>query len=182
MNPNAQLQELKNGNKEVLSSIYLSYRTEFVNWLKVKYKIDTERALDLYQQTIVVFYENILQGKLVEINSQLKTYLFAIGKNKLMEEIRVSKKVEQNFELKEESIPENEEEQREERIKQIKESLQKLGDHCKQLLQLFYYQNLSFEEIMVKQGYKNKNTAKNQKYKCMEQLRKIHKAQKEEVL
>jgi hypothetical protein len=36
-----------------------------------------------------------------------------------------------------------------------------------------YYHNCSIEDITKKFGYKNADTAKNQKYKCMQRLKKI---------
>lgn len=46
-----------------------------------------------------------------------------------------------------------------------------LSDPCKQLLECFYYQNLSWDEIASKLGYANAASARNQKYKCLERIR-----------
>ncbi len=43
----------------------------------------------------------------------------------------------------------------------------KLGDPCHQLLDLYYYKKKSMDEIAERLDYKNTDTAKNQKYKCM---------------
>ena len=184
MDPNLQLKELKNGNKDVLSQIYLDYRNEFVNWLKSKYSVETEEGLELYQQTILIFYENVLKGKLVKVSSGLKTYLFAIGKNKMMEESRSKLRVVHSAPGEVEVQYDSENEDKvylEQRILNLRNSFRQLGEHCRQLLQLFYYQRLSLDEIVALQGYKNRNTAKNQKYKCMEKLRGIHKKQTSET-
>jgi RNA polymerase sigma-70 factor (ECF subfamily) len=54
-----------------------------------------------------------------------------------------------------------------------------LGDPCHSLLDLFYYHKNSMEEIALALNYKNPETAKNQKYKCMERLRKLVEAELE---
>jgi DNA-directed RNA polymerase specialized sigma24 family protein len=55
----------------------------------------------------------------------------------------------------------------------ISRCFDQLGDPCHTLLDLFYYQKKSMEEITVELNYKNTDSAKNQKYKCIERLRKL---------
>jgi len=59
----------------------------------------------------------------------------------------------------------------------ISQCFNRLGDPCRSLLDLFYYKKKSMEEIAVELNYKNAETAKNQKYKCMERLRKMVEAE-----
>jgi hypothetical protein len=47
-----------------------------------------------------------------------------------------------------------------------------LGDPCKELLECFYYKNLSWSEIASRLGYSSAASARNQKYKCLERIRK----------
>jgi hypothetical protein len=48
-----------------------------------------------------------------------------------------------------------------------------LGEPCHELLGFYYFGRKTMEEISTIMGYKNPDTAKNQKYKCMERLRKM---------
>jgi len=50
--------------------------------------------------------------------------------------------------------------------------LEKMGDPCKALLESFYFNQLSWEAIAEKFGYSNAASARNQKYKCLERIRK----------
>jgi DNA-directed RNA polymerase specialized sigma subunit len=61
--------------------------------------------------------------------------------------------------------------QEEEKFKKAETALQKLGDKCKKLLQLFYAQKKSFKEIADELDFTNEKIAKNQKYRCMEKAR-----------
>lgn len=45
-----------------------------------------------------------------------------------------------------------------------------LGAGCKQVLTLFYYENLSVKEIVERTGYENEQTVRNRKYKCLKEL------------
>jgi RNA polymerase sigma-70 factor (ECF subfamily) len=54
-----------------------------------------------------------------------------------------------------------------------KKALGHLGQPCQQLVELFYYEKKSMEEISARLNYKNADTAKNQKCKCMARLRSL---------
>ena len=45
-----------------------------------------------------------------------------------------------------------------------------LGVGCKQVLTLFYYENLSAKEIVERTGYENEQNVRNRKYKCLKEL------------
>ena len=55
----------------------------------------------------------------------------------------------------------------------ISHSFDQLGEPCHELLEQFYFHRKSMDEICATMGYKNPESAKNQKYKCMERLRKM---------
>jgi DNA-directed RNA polymerase specialized sigma24 family protein len=48
-----------------------------------------------------------------------------------------------------------------------------LGEPCKSLLEAFYMQKRSMQEIASNFGYTNSENAKNQKYKCLMRLKKL---------
>jgi DNA-directed RNA polymerase specialized sigma24 family protein len=48
-----------------------------------------------------------------------------------------------------------------------------LGEPCKSLLEAFYMQKRSMQEIASTFGYTNSENAKNQKYKCLMRLKKL---------
>jgi predicted DNA-binding protein YlxM (UPF0122 family) len=50
--------------------------------------------------------------------------------------------------------------------------LEKITDPCKGLLESFYFDQLSWDAIAEKYGYSNAASARNQKYKCLERIRK----------
>ena len=45
-----------------------------------------------------------------------------------------------------------------------------LGDACKKILTLFYYENLSMKEMVSHLHYENEQVVRNKKYKCLQQL------------
>ncbi|HVU98426.1 MAG TPA: sigma-70 family RNA polymerase sigma factor [Puia sp.] len=61
--------------------------------------------------------------------------------------------------------------QHESRIRLAEQALNELKDRCRELLLIFYYSRLSLKEIAAKMGFGSENSAKNQKYKCLEAAR-----------
>ena len=56
----------------------------------------------------------------------------------------------------------------------IQQLFEKLGEKCKQLLLLVYYENLSMNEIIQHMpDYQNEQVIRNKKYKCMKQLEQL---------
>ena len=53
---------------------------------------------------------------------------------------------------------------------QIFSLLDKLGETCKKILLLFYYENLSIKDILEQLDYENEQVVRNKKYKCLKGL------------
>lgn len=167
------LESIAQGDLSGFEQAYLSYRDEFIVWANKNYYCDFEESRDVYQASVLQFYENVRSGKLTRLTSDLKTYLFAIGKNKIRE-LRDSgrrfREMQDRYELEEDEDKEAKEIQ----LEQVDEALAKLGDPCKRLLELYYYYKKSLAEIVETLDYKNTDTVKNLKYKCLGRLRKLY--------
>jgi len=167
------INELKSGGQDQLNRIYQEYREEFILWICKNYSISIDDSKDIYQFSILKFYENVVNGQLSILNSSAKTYLFAIGKYKAMEYTRdIAKRSNPAFELYLESEQEDMT-LKEDMLQAVEKGLKELGEPCSTLLQLYYYQKHTMEAIAQTLGYKNTDTAKNQKYKCLQRLKKI---------
>jgi len=173
------LQEIRSGNEQTLAKIYQEYRSEFIYWLAKKYHCEIEVAKDIYQITVVVFYNNVVSGKLESLSSGLKSYLFAIGKNKYQEHLRLQKKVNYQadtllFDQLQREDNSQETKSAQERIyEQMEAALAKMGKPCKPLLEAVYYYKKTMTHIYQQYNYKNEDSAKNAKYKCLQRLKKL---------
>jgi len=167
---------IKSGDTTVLSRIYEDHREEFFLWLTKYFNCTSDEAKDVYQNAILVFYENIISGKLNEMTSTVKTYLFAVGKYKMMEHKKQSYKFagdEKIPNLTKEEASLEELNQKEEDLLMVEKCLHLLGDPCRRILELYYYQRMSMAEITSNLDYKNVDTTKNLKYKCIKRLKKL---------
>jgi DNA-directed RNA polymerase specialized sigma24 family protein len=67
----------------------------------------------------------------------------------------------------------NEIEKREGEFQLMTESMTSLGEPCRSILEDFYINGMSMDDISEKFGYTNSDNAKNQKYKCLQRLKKL---------
>ena len=170
------IKEIKNGNNDQLSMIYREHRSEFIAWITSNYSCSRDEARDVYQVSILALHENILNNRLQQLKSSMKTYLFAIGKNKFLEFKKSNARITNDADpatIQLEEVTSWEHEENEKNLQVSEKSLEKLGDPCRSLLELYYFHGMSMEEISEKLNYKNSATTKNLKCKCMARLRKI---------
>jgi RNA polymerase sigma factor (sigma-70 family) len=168
---------IKTDEDRALKEIYANCREDILRWLTRDFNCDAEEALDIFQAAVVILYDNVMTGKLRELNTHINGYLRAVAKNKAMELLR-----DKNRNQKKEGAyvwikyvqQELCSEEDESRIEILTEVLTTLGDPCNKILTSFYYQNRSMEEITAEMGYKNADTTKNQKYKCLKRLQNLY--------
>ena len=172
------IKQLKNRDRNALKEVYNDYRREFFKFAN-RYETDQSTLEDIFQDALIALYENAQNGKLDTIKSSLKTYLFSIGKFMLFKKFRDSKEINVDddyvFDLKEKSVMQEvlEDEEPNDRQKWLVANFKKLGEKCRQILELFYLQGLKIEEIMAVQGYENKNVVKSQKSRCLKSLKDL---------
>lgn len=166
-------------NEDVaISQIYDDHRSSFIAWVQKNGKFSKDEAVDIFQVSVVILYENAISGKLSELDN-VKSYLYTIGKNKMMEHFRKIKKnrhseINDVVLLQSAVIEEFELEDINDRVFKISDALNVLGDPCKTLLEFFYFRQMSLEEISTEMQYKNTDTVKTKKFKCIQRLRKMY--------
>jgi len=96
-NPTETIRLIKAKDSRILKWLYDNHRTTFVSWALRNFSISEEEAVDTFQESVIVLYQNVMEGKLTKLNCAVKTYLFSVGKNILLKKHR-SKIPTQNIE------------------------------------------------------------------------------------
>jgi len=168
---------IKQGDNAALEKVYSENREAFINFSK-NYNIERYDAVDIYQDAIIALQQNAINGKINNLSSSVSTYLFAIGKFKIYHFHRKNSKIEfnndiqldeKNFDLDVDFL--DEELTKQQRI--IKKYFAKLGERCKSVLSLFYFQGYTLDEITEILDYSDKKVLKSQKSRCMKQLKDL---------
>ena len=168
------IQDIKSGNDAVLVRLYKQYRDEFIQFGIKNYHVKEEDLKDIFQNTIIALHENIMSGKLEFLTSDIKTYLFAIGKFQLLNFKRNIVHIgnhETDSGIKD-TAPEMAEdmERKDELSDLVKKVMEDLPENEKKILELFYYQDKSMDEIAREMSYKNANVAKKKKSLIMKKV------------
>ncbi|WP_210487192.1 RNA polymerase sigma factor [Rufibacter aurantiacus] len=136
-------------------------------------------AKDIFQEAVIVFYEKIKAGQL-ELNCQIKTYLYSICRRLWLKRLSRSSRFSHGMieDTESELAPHvdadaEQAEQNELKFEAMGNALGQLGEPCKTLLEDFYIRSMGMAEITEKFGYTNVDSAKNQKYKCLMRLKKL---------
>lgn len=150
-------------------------------WLEkyiLKNSGSVDDARDVFQESVLAAWVNLKSGRFSGSQDQFNAYLRQICKYKWITVLRsaANKRTlytedpavfeghpdsEQNFD---EQILES---------TQLKSSLEALGEKCRAVLNLFYYEQKSLAEIAIAQQ-NTEESIKTIKYRCMMQLRKIY--------
>lgn len=169
-----RLTAIQNGDREALGELYAAYRADFVAFAR-GYGLGAELAVDVWQDAIIAFYENVVGGKVAELRCSLKTYLFSIGKYRVVDELRRQGR-QASFKADGHALVElvpAERFQPQEVNERLDTAVARLGEKCRRLLTLFYYDNFAVDAIANRLGYANENTVSAHKSRCMKKLREL---------
>lgn len=164
---------LKTGNEAALKALYKKYYN-IVLKIVVNNSGGSEAAQDIYQETIIVLFENV-QKPSFELNCQLQTYIYSVAKRLWLKQLRNNghlTKLSDDDDVVDVSEEISDHLSKEADLQKMALSLEDLGEPCKTIIKDFYMNRLSMDEISEKFGYTNSDNAKTQKYKCLQRLKK----------
>jgi RNA polymerase sigma factor (sigma-70 family) len=134
-----------------------------------------DEAKDLFQETMIAFYENVRDNKF-KGESAISTYLYSIAKFKWLNQIKKNNiRTSHHEKLK---VNEFEESplvtlMDKEKSNNVIHVLTELGEPCKKLLIATIYQNASMKEIVELGEYSSEQIVRNKKYKCLQKLKEL---------
>jgi RNA polymerase sigma factor (sigma-70 family) len=153
--------------------LYQQYAASVSSFI-IHYGASEQDAEDVFQETVVAFIDIVTKGKYRK-EASVKTFLVSIAKNIWFNEIKKrersgnrEKKFEQGRDQNEMDVGHLIGDQ--EKKRQLRELVYRLGEPCRKILMLFYYENLSMKEMADHLPYENEQVIRNKKYKCLQQL------------
>lgn len=168
-----RLRELQGGDDIVWKSFYEDMRSPFRLFFMKIANLNPEGAGELFHDTMIIFHRNVRNGKLLApLQSNLKTYLFGIGKNVLR---RRGKKGNWETEIPDvgvEAVVESQHE-RDSKASLVRRLLAKMGDSCRHLLELVYLKGYVMEAVAKELNIANEGTVRKRKFDCLKKMRKL---------
>ena len=166
---------IRAGDEGALLELYRANRSP-VGALVTRNSGTADDAEDILQEAIVTLWERVRTGKF-EYTARLSTFLYATARNLWMRRLARARReppagagtdeagsgdpdpLELMVEGEEASI--------------ISSALNRLGEPCRKLLLLFYWEERTMEEIAAALGFVNADSAKSKKYQCKKALEKL---------
>ena len=170
MTDEAVVEQIKTGNEKALEFLYKKNYRMIVKMI-IKNSGTEDEAKDIFQDSLIVFWEKIKGNKLV-LTSKISTYLYSVSQNLWRKEL--DRKSRNSGEMIEK--PTHIEWEKKERIEIVQKCLQSLGETCRKILMLYYFDKMSMTDLAKVMGFANADTAKTKKYKCKIELDKMIKA------
>lgn len=167
-----QLQkQLRADDKTALQQLYVAYKMEFINYAK-RYTLDEQDVLDIYQDAVIAMHQNFVMKQVTLESSTVKTYLFGIAKHKVFKKLKEEQRL-----LRVHNIPDDtveidlNEDEPSAQQKALAKKISEISESCQTLLKLFYYRNLTIDEIVEQTDYKDGNSVRSHKSRCLKRLK-----------
>ena len=139
-----------------------------------------EEARDIFQEAMIVLFEKSGTPEF-SLHCQIKTYIYSVCRRLWLKRLQQLSKYSTQIESLEETVPVDDEmedhEKRNGDFILMENAMAKIGEPCKSLLDAYYMQKKSMQDIAGEFGYTNADNAKTQKYKCLIRLKKLFFAQ-----
>jgi RNA polymerase sigma factor (sigma-70 family) len=169
------LDALRNDDDNALADLFRRNRRPVVSFI-LRNQGTADDAEDVLQEALIVLWERVRNGSF-EYQAKLSTFIYATAKNiwfrRLARNRREIVSAAETFEIAAKDADPLEELEENERILAVQQAMEKLGNPCRDLLLLYYWEDRSMEEIALKLGFANSDTVKSKKYQCKKALEKI---------
>lgn len=169
------IRKIKNGDLSILDWLYLNYKKPVIQSFNAIKQTDPANVEDLFHEAIILLNNNVLKNNFKK-EYDLKGYLVGTMKNMYNNNLRKGKR---GGEIEEEFtrilglrniITEQFLKDKEEQLKKIRHQISLLSKRCKEVLELFYFRQLRYEEI-AQELQIEANYAKVKKHECQEKLK-----------
>lgn len=164
------------------SRIYDELRPDFIGVMHSRFTSITIEVLEeAFQDAMHQFYIDVKSGRTEPYEKSIRSYVFTVGRNKAIDQIRrlhpdrqLDTPVEELDLYRNLSYESNEVEDEEKRSIVFR-LVHNIGEPCSRVLTYFFYDVLTMREIATAMGYKNSDVAKATKKKCMEKVKAVAK-------
>jgi RNA polymerase sigma factor (sigma-70 family) len=177
--PDSELVANLRAGKRMEETIKTIYRSHFdsLSWYVMNNSGSRQDAEDVFQEVIVAFIDLVQKDKF-RGESTVKTFLYSLNRHTWLNELKRRGRAlarEEKYEKEQErTAPDTGHliAAREGKA-EIMRLMGELGETCRKILLLYYYENLTMKEILDATEYENEQVVRNKKYKCLKQLEQM---------
>jgi RNA polymerase sigma factor (sigma-70 family) len=174
-----ELSNLKKGKRDWCNKFYSRHKPVFMAMAMRDYSCSEEDAENIYHDAFYKLIRHIGRKKLTVLTCSLKTYLWKIGINLLINYAEKNDRFAARFEealFVEEPADDYDPEdalKRERKIELIKEIIARLPKEERKMIRLCFFTDHDMESIAGEMGYKNEAVARQKKHKLIKKLKRL---------
>lgn len=168
----------KSNDRRSLEKIYTMYYNVAERYVLKNSGAESD-AKDIFQEAMIAAWLNIKEEKFIpKTADSLGGYIFQIAKFKWLDKLkskphRVTSRIENEGQIEELHQDFDDDDIQDIRITKLKTLYSRLDEKCKRILDRYYYQKMSLEEIGNELTH-DSGTIKTLKYRCMKKLRTVY--------
>jgi len=177
--PDSELVANLRTGKRMDETIKAIYRKHFdsLSWYVMNNSGSRQDAEDVFQEVMVAFIELVQKDKF-RGESSVKTFLYSLNRHTWLNELKRRGRSLAREEKYEKGQVQTEPDTSDliadrEGRNEVMRLVGELGETCRKILLLFYYENFSMKEILDATEYENEQVVRNKKYKCLKQLEQM---------
>lgn len=163
--------------------LYDELRPEFFAFMKSRFSSATTEMLEeAFQDAMHKLYVEVKAGRAENFEKSIRSYVFTVGRNKAITQIRklhperqVETPIEELDVYRKLSYEDNTVEDEEKRGIVFR-LVHSIGEPCSRVLTYFFYDVMPMREIATAMGYKSSDVAKTTKKKCLEKVKAVAKS------
>ena len=171
------LELIRKGDEEALVILYKQNRTMVASYV-TRNSGTKDDAEDMLQESLIALWEKVKAGKF-EYSAKLSTFIYATVRNlwsrKLARRRRELPQASNADDPPDEAASALEDLIEVETTNLVRRAMEKLGEQCRKILLLFYWEDLTMDQIAAQMGLANADTAKAKKYQCKRELESLMK-------
>jgi RNA polymerase sigma factor (sigma-70 family) len=159
----------------IIHQLYKQYSGMVIAYI-ISNQCSQQDGEDVFQEALIAFINLVKSGKF-RGEASLQTTFVAISRNIWLNEQKKRKSLDTRGKLFENARQQEADPASQLLAREVSEQfltlMSRLGESCKSLLTMVYYENLSNKDILERTHYESEQVIRNKKYKCMKELTEL---------
>lgn len=175
---------LRSGQIQIVEDLYTLYRADFFRWGSRRFDVNRHDLEDAWQDAVIAFYTQVMSGKLTDLRSEVRVWLFSVGYKRLLNHRRKIKRILWKDEI-DEALRQNtyrhgflESQDPSEKKESLHTAMKTMSVQCREILLQRYFMEKSIEEIQQEWEHSSANTTSATLSRCLKRLKDLIKTAK----
>lgn len=170
------------GKTDVMEELYARYRSDFFRWAGKRFDAPRQDFEDAWQEAVVAFYSQVVSGRLVALQYDMRCWLFAVAFRSLLNGKRKMKRIlwkdSADLIARSDAIliaphPMDVQPEGHGTREMLQVAMRAMSSQCREMLEQRYFCEKSIGEIQVEWQHSSANTTSVILSRCLKRLKEL---------